>query len=112
MQVKDSTNINFKNNGEVIFSRGLDLHDFRYKYVETVNSSVNYKDWQDDKFRPFRLTKRKEENYYIITDENDNRLFEGTAVEVKRWMKSEMQRYENEYQEYARSMIDMREEEN
>lgn len=81
------------------------------KYVETVNSSVNYKDWQDDKFRAFRLTKRKEENYYIITDENDNRLFEGTAVEVKRWMKSEMQRYEDEYQEYVRSMTDMREEE-
>lgn len=44
MQVKDSTNINFKNNGEVIFSRGLDLHDFRYKYVETVNMKANIHD--------------------------------------------------------------------
>ena len=81
------------------------------KYIEVLNSSLNYKDWQNNKFRPFKLTKRKGDNYYFITDENDNTLCEGTAIDVKRWMKSEMQRYEDEYQEYVRSMTDMREEE-
>ena len=61
---------------------------------------VSRLDWEKNIFHSVELKKDRNENFYHV-EENGNVLFEGNAIETKRWLKNEMQKIEDEYRRYV-----------